>query len=173
MNVWAPGTQFCDYYLNYAVSSLTTYALLIYLLYLTAASQQHVDQPTHISLILLLAPAHSSVWCWDNIIIWFNLICLAFTQATPKTIFYVKMFYFACFYFQEGNFLSRKNDVLDGEYFSCTSCMCCLLLKQVLWLQFEWRHSLLVALPQQGSFPAVSSANSRTSAHWIKDCTVP
>lgn len=108
MNVWAPGTQFCDYYLKYAVSSLTTYALLIYLLYLTAASQQRVDQPTHISPILLLAPAHSSVWCWDNIMIWFNLICLAFTQATPKTIFYVKMFYFVRFYFQEGNLLPRK-----------------------------------------------------------------
>jgi len=40
--------------------------------------------------------------------IWFNLICLAFTQATPKTIFYVKIFYFVRFYFQEGNLLPRK-----------------------------------------------------------------
>lgn len=89
MNVWAPGAQFC--YLRCAVSSLATYVLLIYLLYLTAASQQRVDQPTHIYPILLLAPIHSSVWCLDNIVIWFNLVCLAFTQAMPKTISYVNV----------------------------------------------------------------------------------
>lgn len=46
--------------------------------------------------------------CLDKNTTWVKPICLAFTKVTPRTIFCVKMPWFACSYFQEGRNFERK-----------------------------------------------------------------